>query len=1205
MEIRNKNANPDAKNLPAVIHPNLVVSPHPLSASVGRKLVYRDFIPGESLDEYLIRNNFMPTVTDSFVISVNGKVVDFDKLDLIFPRMGDMIVMRARVHDGGGDGGSNPLVIVLMIAVLVASRNPALAAQVGAWVGGGAAVGSAIIVIGGMLLISALFPANVPSFDESEPDPTYALSGSANRTRPYEPLPVVFGVVKMYPDHAARPFTAYEGNDQNLMQIFNFGLTDMTVSDLKIGDAPIDNFIGANVEPASVGGVVTFDGSGDITIFPSNVDTLAGGDLIALAGTWITRTSSPGATRLVCDLSGVSFFIGREEGLTNARITLMAEYRLSGTSDPWLPFFRTFSSLTSYTRLTNTNIIDIVNGDKEVLRLTYHRPVVAGTYDVRMMLVNAADIVESIIVCDDDGANCSIGTSYSARGLNVGGMTQILSWDQLKSWQPDTGDYTGQRRLALEIRANAQLQGRVDGFNAIASVTIPAWNGSAWVNAVSSNPADQFLALARGAFDTSGRRLWGAGLPDSRIDIPSIQLWAEWCEAKSLDCNIVLTAKLTVIDMLNTVARVGRGATTWANGLLGVVFDEENKSPVAMFGMSNIIRDSFRVNYISENQVDEVVVAFVNPDIGWLRDTVRVVVPDPSIITPINTVTIEIQGVTNEAQAAKEANLIAAQQYYRRRIMSWETDIEGLTVQRGDVATLSHDVTQWDYSGRLVAGPTTTQLQLDREVEYGTAAFAGVRYPDGTYVVNEVGLFVGPTDTLLLLTPLPTVPDNDVLNDVGDYLWFFGPTATPGKLVKVTDVTPLSENRVRIVATDEEDDYYLSESNSYTYVPPTAYTTDIPTITDLQLGESLVIVGSGFSSKVNVSWNVSGEYGGAFIRAGDEDTELKDIGRTLDQRFDFEWPTGKTVTVEVTLHNKNFEMSDVSRATASKLLVGKMALPADVENFVVLQNGGVAIMKWTQVADVDLAGYEIRYGAVSISTYENATPLTSVTRGTNVTSADLPPGTWTVFIKAVDTSGNYSANAASRDIVFVSDRDVIVQTPQSPFDIMDIFELYDDGTSATVSVLFEFAFSIDGTDTYTVEVYVQKDTVTKLTRFGLLRLEFTGSTTRERIECGFDTSNGNVSGFGSFTPTVSSELMVDFWNGNDFWKITSTIAPNDTAHSTAGIYILPAAGSGSTMETATLDIAESGSINIWRPQLLNSAGDVLSADGLNLESILK
>ncbi len=1026
MEVRNKNADPDAKNLPAIIHPNVVVSPHPISAGIGRKLFYADFVHGECLLDYLDRTTLLPPISiqDNFVLSHNGKMMTFEEAESIFPRSGDMVVIRARVH--GGDGGSNPLTVVLMIAVIIASQGTA-AAWVGMMTGTSMAVGSAVILIGGMLLISALVPIKMPSFDESTPDPTYSLSGSANQSRPYEPLPVAFGTVRMYPDHGARPYTTYEESDQKLIQIFNFGLTNPTLSSLKIGDAPLEDFLGVDYEISS--GV-----AGDLKMFPTNVDTLAGADLVANAGVFIERTSSANTTRLVIDISGLNFFIGREEGLTEARITLTAEYRVAGSADAWSPFFRTWDSLASIIPLvinwTDVGTIDIVNGDKELFRRSYHRTVAEGQYEVRVKLHDLADVVYHSQECDDEGENCVATTSYSARGLNAGGMTQILAWDQLKSYQPDTGDYSNQKRMALEIRANAQLQGVVDSFNAIVSVSIPTWTGAAWVDAVSSNPAWQFLALARGAFDPSGRRIYGAGLADNRIDIETIKLWAVWCDAKNLKCNIVMTGKMTVIDMMNTVARVGRGAATWSNGLLGIVYDEGNKVAVSMFGMSNIVHDSFKVNYVSNNQTDEIVVAFNNPDIGWSRDTVRTLVPGVTI--PVNSVTIEIPGITDEAQAAKEANLIAGEQFYRRRIMTWESDIEGLTVQRGDVAILSHDMTQWDYSGRLVAGPTNDLLTLDREVDYGSAAYIGVRHPDGTYEVRQVTPFTGQQPTINLVTPLSVVPDDDTYNEVSDYLWFYGPTATPGKLVKVTDITPLSEDRVRIMATDEDDAYYLSESNSYTYVTPTTFTDKIPTISGLALGESLIIVGSGFAPKVNVSWGIVGEYGGAFIRAGDENTPLKDIGRTLDKTFNFEWPVGKTVIVEVTAHNKNYEMSNVSRDTASLLLVGKMKRPADVSNFTALQNGESVILKWSGALDIDLSGTEIRYGIRGSSTWEDATPLTEVTKGTNITSQDVPDGDWTFYAKHKDTSLNYSANATTSDVVFSSDNDIIEQLEQSP-----------------------------------------------------------------------------------------------------------------------------------------------------------------------------
>jgi hypothetical protein len=112
-------------------------------------------------------------------------------------------------------------------------------------------------------------------------------------------------------------------------------------------------------------------------------------------------------------------------------------------------------------------------------------------------------------------------------------------------------------------------------------------------------------------------------------------------------------------------------------------------------------------------------------------------------------------------------------------------------------------------------------------------------------------------------------------------------------------------------------------------------------------------------------------------------------------------------------------------------VVGKTAAPSNVANFSAQQNGSVVTFRWDQVADLDLAGYEIRYMA-SPFIWENAIELTSVTRGTLITNAGLPPGSWVVGVKARDTSGNYSAAAATYAITVSNTNDIVNQQANAP-----------------------------------------------------------------------------------------------------------------------------------------------------------------------------
>jgi hypothetical protein len=112
------------------------------------------------------------------------------------------------------------------------------------------------------------------------------------------------------------------------------------------------------------------------------------------------------------------------------------------------------------------------------------------------------------------------------------------------------------------------------------------------------------------------------------------------------------------------------------------------------------------------------------------------------------------------------------------------------------------------------------------------------------------------------------------------------------------------------------------------------------------------------------------------------------------------------------------------------VVIGKTAPPDDVTGFSAAVNGGVVVFRWQPVADVDLAGYDIRYGSEG-SAWAAKAAVTTTTRGTQVTTAAVPPGAWEFAIKAVDTSGNPSNSAATSNAVVTSASDQQVVAYQS------------------------------------------------------------------------------------------------------------------------------------------------------------------------------
>ena len=128
----------------------------------------------------------------------------------------------------------------------------------------------------------------------------------------------------------------------------------------------------------------------------------------------------------------------------------------------------------------------------------------------------------------------------------------------------------------------------------------------------------------------------------------------------------------------------------------------------------------------------------------------------------------------------------------------------------------------------------------------------------------------------------------------------------------------------------------------------------------------------------------------------------------------------------------------VTPGAGAHTVVGKTSAPGDVSNFSASQNGPLTTFKWDQVSDPDLSGYEIRFGAVGGFSWESASVITEVTKGTLVVNGAVPPGTWRLAIKARDTSlgadgkGNESDNAATFDITITNTNDIINAKEYSP-----------------------------------------------------------------------------------------------------------------------------------------------------------------------------
>ncbi len=1020
-----------------------------------RRTEHAVLLPRETLQEYFDRIG-LQLQGRPIAVRVNGARVPRHMWSRTRPRAGQLIEVQALVEGSGSGRKAWRAVLQVVVAIAWAFAGP--------W--------GIFVLAAGNFLINKWLPPHTKNplrnRRSGDTSPSYSITGLQNRARLYEALPVVLGTHRIVPDYAALPYTEFEGEDQYLYALFHFGIDGpaLTISDIKLGDTPITNFTDVTLE---WGDPTNF---GRNYLVKGNVDTVAGGALEPLVT--VTRTGSADTVTLGIDIEGF-LFATNSDGVFTTDCGIEAEYRLAGTADPWSPFFASgFTTATSYwsrgydaagapggwvqvefdnnlsptahvegaaagftggprgtlqaciwryktvanaasfgwqrpqnltTVTSNTNRTIIFHGSTKPLRRTFYRAVAPGQYEVRVMRYYAASSDPNV--------------------------TASLSWNALKSYQRDTGNYNGQRRLAVKIRASGQLSGTLDNLNAIATRSVWTKTGGVDLLEPSSNPAWLFACVAEGIYQ-QGRLVFGLGLsPTTQIDYASLEAWAAWCDARGLTFNAVIDSDVSNGELLDLICAAGRASKTWVTGKLGVVYDAEALPITGVVSMGNIKAGTFRVQYVTETPPDEIVATFLNAANGYAQEEVRKLLP--GVTTPRKVERTELFGVTDRAQAGKWVNLRVASLLYRRKLIEWEQDAEGTIARRGDVVALSHDMTQWGYSGRVVSVTgvhPNVVFTLDRRVPANLTTpndeWIGVRVPGETgYRVLRVQCVpAGADNDNDQVTLVDTWPGGVDLPGVSrpavDYLWVYDFKATPGYRVKILETVPRAKSNGRIDVqfrgVPDLAEYYAAESGTYTTVAPSTLLNGTAVVSGLIITEELKLDGNIFYVELTATWAANDRYASAEVLAGANGQAQVSIGRAEVGRRRFTWRASLTeVTWTVAVRPFNALGQPGTAISTTYAVLGTAVPPPPPDTFTVLrQPDGTREFRWEWTATdkpVDLEGVLIRYSSNTSALWDALLPFVTddgFFTASPVESNQLLAGTYVFEIRSRDLFGNVS-----------------------------------------------------------------------------------------------------------------------------------------------------------------------------------------------------
>jgi len=798
--------------------------------------LYREF---RLVEQPTPLRDLAPQTEQAFIMLVNGQAVlrkDWD-LEIIDGDVVNAILLPA----GGGGGGKNPLSIVLMIAIA------AFAPYVGAYaslMSGSELIGTIAQVgfglVGAMLINSMVPPPKPPTPQQAQalaaPSPTYNLQAQGNMARLDAAIPVQYGRMMSYPDFAAQPYLEYSGNEQYLYQLFCLGQGEYVVEQIRIEDTPITSWDEVTYEIVGPGSTVT--------LFPANVITsgeVSGQELVGLTSGTYSQTT----TTITVTLTSHGLAIGKQVYLTFTSGTAPSgEYTVASVPDA-----NTFT-VTAATGTTSGNV-NVQN---------YLGPFVANASGTNANSL-AVDVVLPRGLYYYDGvspnpASMSVSLGFEARPIDgagnpTGGWTTLqtmtitaatttpqrysyrytvtpgryevrgyrtdvkqasssygheAAWGGLRAYLPDTSSYGNLTLIAMRMRASNNLSQQASRkINVIATRKLPIWNGTAW----SGNTATTSIAWALA--DACRNTVYGAGMADALVDLAGLLTLDGTWTARGDQFNGRFDSALTFWEAVTKIAQAGRGRPYIQGGIFRVVRDEAQSIPVGMFTMRNIVRGSFSIQYImpTDATADAVEVAYFD-SATWQPNRVTAALPSSSAAKPAK---IDLSvGVTDRDQAYREGLYHAASNYYRRKMISFATEMEGYIPSLGDLIAISHDMPQWGQTAEAVgwdAGTKTLTLSEPLTWDVGTH-YIGLRTQTGA-LEGPYTVTAGANAYQVVLAAAPTTTPY-FGNDRERMHVTFGWGATWRQLARVVSVQPQSLTQIKIVAVNEDSSVHTADT---------------------------------------------------------------------------------------------------------------------------------------------------------------------------------------------------------------------------------------------------------------------------------------------------------------------------------------------------------------------------------------------------------
>ncbi len=544
------------------------------------------------------------------------------------------------------------------------------------------------------------------------------------------------------------------------------------------------------------------------------------------------------------------------------------------------------------------------------------------------------------------------------------------------------------------------------------------WNGT-FQTAWSDNPAWCFYDLV-----TNSRYGLGEFIDPAQVDKWALYAIGQYCDELVDDglggteprftCNLYLQSRAEAYKVVQDLASCFRSMVYWASGSLTLAQDAPS-DPVALFTQANVIDGQFSYSGSSAKARHTVaLVTWNDPDDLYAQKVEYV--EDQEAIARFGVVPTEVVaiGCTSRGQAARVGRWLLYSERYESETVTFQTGVEGAVARPGQVIKVADASRAGVRRGGRISSATTSAITLDAPANLGATSWTlYAMLPDGSVDQSQVASASG--NTVNLVTPLAAAPQAGAQ-------WIMSASNVEAQTFRVLTVAEQDGGIIEITALkhdpqkyDAVEDGLVLQSRDITELTPAPAAP-----ASLVLGEFLYTYQAEVRAAISIGWpNVPGA--SAYrVQWSKDDGNFNEAITSVSDYDILDITPGAFVVRVYSVGPTGRESATYTEATITAL--GKTAPPADVTGLQAIIDPSIGItLTWDKVADLDLDGYEIKDGATVLG----------VAKTTSFKVGLLPTGTKTYTVRALDTSGTYSATAASVAVTIAGPSTPTVTATQS------------------------------------------------------------------------------------------------------------------------------------------------------------------------------